>query len=75
MTRSSHNKLTNRPPREQPADLLKGQQDVVAASLSFGVKQLDLGFLLFSTNITESRASKLSKPQNIPAQVVGDSDT
>lgn len=47
MTHPGHNKLTNRPPRAGPADLLKGQQDVVAASLSFTVKETDLGFLLF----------------------------
>ena len=45
MTHPGHNKLTNRPPRAGLADLLKGQQDVVATSLSFEVK--DLGFLLF----------------------------
>lgn len=31
----------------QTTDLLKGQQDVVVGSLSFGVKQANLGSLLF----------------------------
>lgn len=49
MTHFGYSKLTKKPPREQPADLLKGQQEVVAGSFSSGVKEPDLRFLL-STN-------------------------
>lgn len=70
--------IANSPRGLQGDSLLtsQGQQDVVAGSLSFGVKQPDLGVLLLALNHHRIWANKLCKLQNPQAgqggEAVGD---